>query len=240
MALFISFEGGEGSGKSTQAQRLWKRLREAGYETLLVHEPGSTPLGSALRDLVKSREGITPAAELALFAAARAELVAKVIKPELERETIIVSDRYLDSTAAYQGYGRRLPLDVVNSLNALVTQGVMPHRTFLLDVDPEEGLRRLGDVQLPLSPEAESPGQPGRADEEGQRRFEEEPLSFHRRVRKGYLELAQAEPDRFVVLDATRPEAELAEVIWQEVASLVAKSQSKPTLISRAPLEDSL
>ena len=205
--LFVSFEGGEGSGKSTQAQRLWERLSSRRIGTaVLVREPGTTALGSAVRDLVKSREGLTAAAELALFAAARAELVENVLKPELERGAIVVADRYMDSTLAYQGYGRGLPLEAIRSLNALVTQGILPDRTFLLDLDPQVGLGR-------------AQGRPG---EEGQRRFEEEPPEFHRRVRQGYLALAKAEPDRFAVLDATQRPEVLAEAIWQEVQRLLA------------------
>ena len=224
--LFLSFEGGDGSGKSTQAAQLLKRLHEARYEASLIHEPGSTPLGWSLRELVKSREGITPAAELALFAAARAELVEKVIKPALQQAAIVIADRYLDSTVAYQGYGRGLSLDAIESLNTLVTQGIKPQRTFLLDLNPEEGLKRLGKAQLSLPFEGEQPEQPGRADEEGQRRFEDEPLAFHRRVRQGYLKLAAAEPDRFAVLDATKPPEELEEAIWEQVQPLVAELQS--------------
>ncbi len=220
MGLFISLEGGEGSGKSTQAVRLWERLRDAGHQALLVQEPGSTPLGWGLRNLLKSHRGMAFSTELALFAAARAELVEKVIKPELARGTVIVADRYVDSTVAYQGYGRRLPLEIINTLNAFVTQGLKPTRTFLLDLEPAEGLRRLGDAQLSLVQEGET-RQSGRADEEGQRRFEEEPLAFHRRVRRGYLAVAKAEPQRFVILDATRPREVLEEVIWKDVSPLL-------------------
>ncbi|MSQ40085.1 MAG: dTMP kinase [Dehalococcoidia bacterium] len=223
MGLFISFEGGEGSGKSTQAKRLWERLRDAGCPALLVQEPGSTPLGWALRNLLKSHQGMAPSTELALFAAARAELVEKVIKPELTSGTVIVADRYLDSTVAYQGYGRRLPVELINTLNAFITQGLKPTRTFLLDLDSAEGLRRLGQAQLSLVQEGET-RQSGRADQEGQRRFEEEPLAFHRRVRQGYLALAKAEPQRFVVLDASKPPEVLEEVIWKEVSTLLANA----------------
>ncbi len=228
--LFVSFEGGEGSGKSTQAQRLWERLRDTGILAVLVREPGTTALGWAVRDLVKSREGLSPAAELALFAAARAELVDKVLKPEMERGAIVVADRYMDSTVAYQGYGRGLPLDAIRSLNALVTQGILPNRTFLLDQDPQAGLGRLGVVRVALQGrggggDAGSGG--GRLDQEGHRRFEEEPLAFHRRVRQGYLALAKEEAQRFLVLDATKPPDDLADAIWQEVQRLLAEVQGR-------------
>lgn len=216
--FFLSLEGAEGSGKSTQAEHLYHRLAAVGYQALLVHEPGSTPLGWVIRDLVKSWKDMTSAAELALFIAARAELVKKVIMPELQRGTIIVADRYIDSTEAYQGYGRRLPLEIVRSLNNLATEGLKPDLTILLDIDPKEGLRRIGKVQLSLQ---ESPPHFGRADREGERRFEEEPLAFHRRVRQGYLAVARKEPERVVVIDGALSREEVSGLIWGKVAALV-------------------
>jgi dTMP kinase len=222
--LFISFEGGEGSGKSTHASQLLKRIQEAGYTATLIHEPGSTSLGWSIRELAKSREGISPTAELALFAAARAELVEKIIRPEMQKHSIIIADRYLDSTVAYQGYGRGLDLGSIETLNSIVTQGIKPQRTFLLDLSPEEGLKRVGKPQLSLPLDGENKESLGRADKEGQRRFEDEPIVFHRKVRQGYLELAKGDPERFIVLNANRPVKELEATIWENVQSLLIDS----------------
>ncbi len=229
MSLFISFEGGEGTGKSTQAERLCQRLHDANVRVLFVHEPGDTPLGVRLRQLLKGNpwgeQAISHGAELFLFSAARAELVAKVLKPVLKQydNIVIVADRYVDSTTAYQGYGRRLPLSQVNAINALATQGLKPDMTFLLDCLPEVALQRLGDLQprLPLEPQDESEG--GRIDQEGTRRFEEESLEFHLRVRNGYLRLAEQEPERWYVIDAEKPAEEITETIWNHVQSRLAQ-----------------
>ncbi len=230
MALFISFEGGEGSGKSTQAKRLARVLTEMGIPNVLLHEPGSTNLGSDIRRLIKglparrlprrrqrAREKISDGAELFLFAAARAELVVKVISKELETpRLIIIADRYADSTVAYQSYGRGLDREFVDSTNAFATQGLMPSRTFLLDCPPEEGLRRVGSVQTSFFDVSSR----GRMDEEGTRRFESEPKSFHERVRQGYLALAESDPDRWVVVDGTRNEDAVFEAIWNSIQEL--------------------
>ena len=215
MALFVSFEGGEGSGKSTQVDRLTDALAQSGVPTLKLHEPGSTKLGLHIRGLIKGRpwrgETISPEAELFLFAASRAQLVAKLLQKQMEVERlVIIADRYADSTTAYQGYGRRLPIGLVNATNQLATNELMPHKTFLLDLSPEDGLRRTGSDKRELF----ESDQGGRLDEEGSRRFEEEPRTFHERVRKGYLALAESEPDRWVVVDATKDEDSVFESIW--------------------------
>jgi dTMP kinase len=219
LSLFVSFEGGEGSGKSTQAKLLRDRLTEAGHPVLLVHEPGTTPLGLYLREWLKRQtrqeETISPAAELFLFAAARAELAAKVIKPFLgRRDAIVLSDRYMDSTTAYQGHGRRMDLARLQVVNELATQGAVPDLTFLLDLSPEDGLAR---VRAKLTLEQGNEATHQRQDREGMRRFEEEALTFHRRVRDGYLKLARQEPARWRVLDATKPVDELSKAVWAEV-----------------------
>ena len=221
MALFISFEGGEGSGKSTQVDLLTDALAQAGVPTLKLHEPGSTKLGLHIRGLIKGRpwrgETISPEAELFLFAASRAQLVAKLLAKQMEtRRLVIIADRYADSTTAYQGYGRRLPIDLVNATNRLATNGLMPHKTFLLDLCPEEGLLRAGSDRR----EFFEPDQGGRMDEEGSRRFEEEPRAFHERVRQGYLALAESEPDRWVIVDANQGEDSVFESIWSHLQEL--------------------
>lgn len=228
MSLFVSFEGGEGSGKSTQAKLLRDQLSEAGYLALLVHEPGTTPLGLYLREWLKRQtrqeDTISPPAELFLFASARAELAAKVIKPFLvRRDAVVLSDRYMDSTTAYQGYGRRIDLPKIQVVNELATQGAVPGLTFLLDLSPEDGLARVR-AQLTLEPGKETAYQ--RQDREGMRRFEEEALAFHRRVRDGYLKLAQQEPARWRVLDATKRMDELSKAVWAEVEGRLRREPS--------------
>ena len=215
MAVFISFEGGEGCGKSTQAKRLADALADLGVPVFPFHEPGYTRLGLHIRELIKGKpfgsETISPRAELMLFAAARAELVSKILVKRADEEPLaIIADRYADSTTAYQGYGRKLPLDLVASVNALATQGVMPRKTILLDCPPERGLARVGSPQTALFDMSAV----GRLDAEGSRRFEEEPLSFHRRVRAGYLALAKAEPSRWAVIDAEGTEDEVFARVW--------------------------
>ena len=236
----MSFEGGEGAGKSKQAEVLVARLKEAGVQVLPVHEPGMTRLGEYLRSRLKSesQESISPTAEMFMFAAARAELVASILKSALQQEDlVVVADRYADSTTAYQGYGRRLRLKELDTINHLATQGIMPDVTFLLDCPPEYGLNRTGQAQASMAPGSESPVEGGRIDDPGTRRFEEEPIEFHRRVRDGYLKLAKEEPERWQVLDATRPVEEIAEVVWSRVqAELAGRSlnsseqQSHPRL----------
>jgi dTMP kinase len=186
----ITFEGGEGSGKSTQVELLARRLEAAGRRILKLREPGGTPLGEELRQLLLHRRAdISPQAELLLFLAARAELVRAVIRPALAEGTIVICDRFSDSTLAYQGYGRGIDLDQVRKLNDSATGGLKPNLTVLLDLPVEAGRSRK------------------QRDEDV---FQGEDDAFHERVRQGYLELAREEPDRWLVLDATRPPAELA------------------------------
>lgn len=230
MSLFISFEGGEGSGKSTQAEELHQRLQGTGVSSLLVHEPGTTPLGAFLRDKlkqeIKREHTLSPIAELFLFAAARTELVANVLEPALhERDSVVIADRYADSTTAYQGYGRRLPLEDVATINRIATQGLAPDMTFLLDCSPEHGLRRIDSVPLPNSSDAT---QAGRIDKEGTQRFEKEPLGFHERVRAGYLRIAEQEPDRWHVIDATMGVQEISDAVWKRVETRVARLSAGP------------
>ena len=221
MALFISFEGGEGSGKSTQAGRLVRALEDRGVPTHFIHEPGTTRLGLHIRELIKGRpwgrETISHEAELFLFSAARADLVSKALsKLVQEPRLVIVADRYVDSTVAYQGYGRRLPLDLVDSANKLATRGVMPDLTLLLDCPPSDALERVGKIQSGLFDGGDS----GRMDDAGTRRFEDEPLAFHRRVRSGYLKLAALEPNRWLVLDGMKEEDQVFSSIWKAVTGM--------------------
>lgn len=220
--MFISFEGGEGSGKSTQAQILASRLPESTTPTKYIREPGGTELGDDyVRDLIKRglprEKVISDHAELLLFSASRAEIVSKLIKPCLAApDAVVIADRYVDSTTAYQGYGRGIPLEQVRVVNALATQGIMPDLTFLLDISPVDGLMRIGNLQLGFQFD-DSVVHPFDARAQEGTRFEDEPLEFHERVRQGYLELAAKETDRFCVIDATLPEHRVSELIWDEV-----------------------
>ncbi|MDP6454895.1 MAG: dTMP kinase [SAR202 cluster bacterium] len=224
MSLFVSFEGGEGSGKTTQTDLLRQQLERVNVQYLFIHEPGHTNLGEHIRTLLKGnrfgKETISKGAELFLFVAARAELVSKVLKPSLKNKgAIIIADRFADSTIAYQGYGRKLPLDLVGSMNALATDDITPDMTFLLDCPPEVGLRRLGVTQIELG--VQESEHVGRLDEEDSRKFEELPLAFHERVRQGYHELAQQEPGRWCIVDATKSEDDIHRKIWKRFRNLL-------------------
>lgn len=190
---FVVFEGGEGSGKSTQSARLAETLRAAGHEVVVTREPGGTTLGTSIRALlldVRTR-GLDPRAEALLYAADRAQHVAELIRPALERGAVVISDRYVDSSLAYQGAGRALARDEVAELSAWATAGLVPGLTVVLDVDPAVGLVRARGVDAPD-------------------RLESEPMDFHQRVRQGFLDLAAAEPQRYLVLDATQGAAAVA------------------------------
>ena len=216
--LFISFEGGEGAGKSTQAKILHDSLGAAGIHVALVHEPGTTPLGSYLRDYLKSKQPLSKEAELLLFEAARAELVVEKIRPGLDQGLVVIADRFEASTIAYQGYGRNIDLKVIHYLNSFATSGRLPDLPFLLDLEPADGLRRKGNPQLALPLELGQASAAGPQDIEGHRRFEDESLQFHARIRRGFLTLARADPARWVIIDATLPAGEVSRLVWDQVA----------------------
>jgi dTMP kinase len=216
-SLFISIEGGEGTGKSTQAEILHRRLWSNDIQAALVHEPGTTSLGTYLRNYLKGKQPLSKEAELLLFEAARAQLVIEEIKTSLESGMTVIADRFEASSTAYQGYGRRIDLDVISRLNEFATQGINPHTTFLLDLDPAEGLRRVGNPQLSLQFELDEEKISPRLDIEGHRRFEDQPLNFHTRVRNGFLTLAREDPDRWIVLDATKSVEDISDEIWTHV-----------------------
>ncbi len=200
--LLLAFEGGEGAGKSTQARLLAIWLRENGYDVLATHEPGATKVGMRLRALLldTAHTGLSPWAEAMMYAADRAEHVASVIRPALARGTIVVTDRYVDSSLAYQGGGRRLPMADVRELNDVATGGLTPDLTFLLDLPPAEGLGRRASS----------------AD-----RLEAEPYEFHDRVRNAFLALAHSDPNRYLVLDATLQPTQLSKMIQSAVRELL-------------------
>ena len=191
--MFVTFEGLDGSGKSTQAELLRARLEADGVEVVSTREPGGTELGEKVRDLVLHGGHVTPWAEALLYAAARAQLVDEVIRPALERGASVVCDRYVDSSVAYQGVGRELGLDRVLDLNLAAAGGLLPDRTFLLSLEAAEIAGRLR----------------GEHD-----RLERESEEFHARAAAGYRELAKRFPERIVVLDARRPAHELAGQVY--------------------------
>lgn len=190
--MFVTFEGADGSGKTTQARLLAERLTREGRDVVVTREPGGTELGERVRELVLHAGHVAPWAEAALFAAARAQHVAEVIRPALERGATVLCDRYVDSSLAYQGIARGLGLERVLELNLTAVEGLMPDRTFLLVVDAETAARRVG------------------ADRD---RIEREDDGFRARVDAAYRELADRYPERIVVLDGALSEGELAELI---------------------------
>ena len=206
--VFLTFEGPDGGGKTTQITRLAERLAALGYTVTRTREPGGDRVGEKVRDLLLHGD-VSPEAELFLFAAARAQNVEVVVRPALDARHIVLCDRFIDSTIAYQGHGRGLPLDLIARLNAFATRGLIPHRTFLLDLPPAAGLSRQRRSE--------------------QDRLDLEALDFHERVRDGFLQTAQAEPERFVVLDALRPVSEIADLLWANIEPLL------PALSPTAP-----
>ncbi len=220
MGIFVVFEGGEGSGKTTQCEALRRRACSAGLAVTSVREPGGTSTAERVRQIIIHGDRIEPLAELFLFSAARASLMASVVRPALERGETVISDRYAYSTLAYQGYGRRIDLETVRHFNAVATQGLVPELVILLDLPPECGLQRLSrpsvnqQLGLDLSPESERPTGPLDS-------IEQERREFHRRVREGYLELARSDPERWLVLDASAPAAKLSDLVWDRVSELI-------------------
>lgn len=198
--LFIVFEGGEGSGKSTQAKALRNQLRKLNFPVVLTHEPGGTLLGNKLRRWLKWGRGVTLQSELLLFLACRSQVVARVIRPALEKGHIVICDRFDASTYAYQGFGRGIDLDFIENLNSFVTDGLQPDLIVLLDLEAEKGMERKR-MRLDC--------------------FEREEFAFHRKVRAGYLQLAAADPERWLVIDASLPEEKVREIIWERVKQLI-------------------
>jgi len=225
-AIFICFEGVEGSGKTTQAQILQDRLNAENYKVVMVREPGTTPLGQHLRDYLKSSQPLSSKAELLLFAAARAELVGTTIKPNLDAGISIIADRFEASSMAYQGFGRKLSKKIINTLNNYVTNEIHPDLTILLDLQTDEEMKRIG-LQLPLSIALDGEQTVGRIDIESQRRFEDLPTNFHKRVRSGFLNLAEKSQDSWVVLDARLTIDELAEQVWDAVTLCFERVNAK-------------
>lgn len=190
--MFISLEGIEGTGKSTQSKLLAEMLTTAGYEALLTFEPGGTRIGQRIREILlqPDHKEMSPVAELMLYNAERNQHLHEVILPALERGAVVITDRYTDSTVAYQGYGRGIDINLLKSIDSIATNGFMPHLTILFDLDVQTGLARNRGVN--------------KVD-----RFELEEVAFHEKVRRGYLELAQHEPYRIQIVDASADQQEI-------------------------------
>lgn len=203
MSLFITFEGAEGSGKSTQTTILKNWLDEQNISAVLTHEPGGTALGEKISDLLKwaKETKISPITELMLFNSSRSQLINEIINPALESGKVVICDRFFDSSTAYQSYGRGLDFNTVINVNMTATDGLSPDLTILLDLAIEDGLSRKSGDKLD--------------------RFELEDIEFHHKVREGYIALAEAEPERWLVIDATLPKENISEIIRDKVSSLL-------------------
>lgn len=202
--VWITLEGGDGSGKTTQSNLLGQWLTDAGRTVVRTREPGGSEVGQLIRDIVLHHRGdIAPRAEALLYAADRAHHVATVVRPALARGEVVLQDRYLDSSVAYQGAGRVLDGDEIRDLSLWAAEGALPDLTVLLDLDPESARVRLDSADKPFD------------------RLEAEKTEFHARVREAYLALAQAEPERFLVLDASATPENIAEQIRDRVSTLI-------------------
>jgi dTMP kinase len=209
--MFITIEGPDGGGKTTQVRLLYDALKAAGVDVLLTREPGGTSIGDQIRTVLHDVDNkeMNPAAEILLYSASRAQLVAQVIRPALASDRVVLCDRYADSTMAYQGYGRQLDLDALRTITHFATGGLTPDLTLLLDLPVEAGLarRRTGGDEW--------------------NRMDQQTLEFHRRTRDGYLQLAAAEPERWVRIDADAPEERVAGEVWKVVRRALGLAEAE-------------
>lgn len=208
--LFLTFEGPDGAGKSTQARLLQERLQAYGREVLLVREPGGTPIGEKMRELLLDPRytEMTVVCEVFLYSAARAQLVVEQIRPALSRGAVVISDRYGDSTLVYQGLAGGENLAIIRRINLWATGGLVPRRTFLLDLDAEMGLLRVRGAKGGIRPAGED-------------RIEQKELNFHRRVRRGFLELAAKEQERICIIPADNDVSSIHARVWEMVLPLL-------------------
>ena len=204
--LFISFEGIDGVGKTTQVEALKKHLQSLGREVVVTREPGGTLLGKSLREILLHGSFVAPRTEALLFAADRAQHVAEVIRPAIQRGAVVITDRYIDSSLAYQAGGREFTIEDIQNLSEWATDSLWPNRTYLLDMQPEEAFKRLHRQQD---------------------RMESAGIDFARRTREAFLDLAQENEERYRVLDATCSVQSLADLISKDVNNLIAKTESE-------------
>ena len=205
--FLITFEGSEGSGKSTQISRIADRFEDAGYEVVVTREPGGTPIGEEIRHILmhaSESHNMTPETELLLFAASRAQLVREVINPAVQEGKIVLCDRFMDSTTVYQGVARNIQSEPVSLINQFAVGNMVPDVTVVIDLDAEVGLSRVKHRANDLPD-----------------RMEQENIQFYQKVRNGYLMLAKAMPERFIVVDGELPRTELEMVIWKALRQRV-------------------
>ena len=211
MSLFITIEGIEGSGKSTVSSTLANNLQAVGQEVICTREPGGTELGREIRALLLgTNTGISSLAEVLLFAADRAEHIEKLISPLLSANKTVICNRYIHSTLAYQGYGRGLDLETLWALSKIATNGIMPNKVILLDLDETTGLQR-----------ARKRSSEENSVESSWNRFEEEELAFHKRIRNGYLEMAKQDPERFIIIDAQQDQEKVLSSVTVALKDLI-------------------
>jgi dTMP kinase len=218
---FITFEGSEGSGKSTQVERLTARLERSRIPFLVTREPGGTPIGETIRELLQfapHNAGMTPETELLLFEASRSQLVRETIKPTLERGACVIADRFFDSTTVYQGAARKLDRQIVERLNVFAIGDCVPDITFVLDIDAATARSRM---QQPRRPD----------------RMEQQPAQFYERVRKGYRDLAAREPNRIVLIDGSGDAEKIEDEIWRIISTRfpAIRSEANPQSAIRNP-----
>jgi dTMP kinase len=213
MGLFITFEGPDGSGKTTQVRLVAEHLRELGHDVLVTREPGGTSIGNQIRSVLHDVANIEMSCEteFLLYSASRAQLVRQVILPHLSRGGTVVCDRFADSSMAYQGYGRELDRKAIRFVTQFATQGLTPHLTIYLDLPVEEGIQRKQSAHV--------------AEEGEWNRLDQQTVDFHRRVRDGYLELARSHPDRWLVVDATRSVPDIQASICTRLDQLFAQAR---------------
>lgn len=211
MGLFVTLEGPEGSGKTTQLQLLAEYLKERGYPYLCTREPGGTPISEQIRQVILSRENHTIAdvTEALLFSAARAQIVAELILPALQANKIVISDRYADSTLAYQGYGLGLELEALRKLTQFATGGLVPDLTFYIDVPVQDGIARKQQAEV--------------------NRLDQKAIAYHERVRAGYLEMARAEPHRWYVIEGTHSVGEIQRNIRERLEEEIQRRGLYPS-----------
>lgn len=213
--MFITLEGPEGSGKTTQQAQLAEWLRSHGLDVLCTREPGGTAIGNRVRSILLDPVAaeMEPTTEALLFSAARAQIVAQVIRPQLAKGGVVICDRFADSTMAYQGYGHQLDREMIATITAFATGGLVPDLTFYLDVDVEVGLRRKQ--------------QHAYGDSSQWNRMERQALVFHQRVRRGYLEMAAAEPHRWLVVDARQRQEVVQQTLRQRIGTLLSLEEAE-------------